>query len=269
MKLHDKLHFKFNRKYYNYKIRKYTHQEPATPEAFEKVMALYANEICFIHGGYRAIRNFFDPVGGLTRLINILDTNYKITVSPSYTLTFKKHGVFHLKFSKPDIGWFGNQFEKFADFRSHDPLGSMWIRGDVDPASLDLVHSFFAENGLNGYVDTPKANTLCLGTDTIMLSHLHYLEQKFKLPYRKDVVYKGVVYYDETNFEHVEHTTTENKYVLQLERERVEYDLLKEGVLHRHDFGDLVLRVMNNEAYGNFIYEKTKKDPYYLFYESY
>ena len=66
------------------------------------------------------------------------------------------------------------------------------------------------------------------------------------MPYRKEVVYKGVIYYDDHNFEKIEHKTTENKTAGQLERERIEYDLLKEGVMKRYDFGKFSLRVFNN-----------------------
>ncbi|MFW5804693.1 MAG: hypothetical protein ACOCWG_05640 [bacterium] len=238
-----------------------------TIEAFEQVMAMYKNDNCFVHGGYRNIQKFFSNYGGTDKLIQILDNNFNNILSPAYTLNFKKNGIFHLKYSKPDIGYFGVEFKKYATFRSHDPIGSIWLRGNIDKSKLDLKRSFFAENGMYGLIDNDKSITMCAGTNTVMLSLLHYLEHKYKLPYRKEVIYKGVAYYDDSNFEFVEQKTTENIGTLQVERERVEYEMLKEGVLKRYDFGSFVLRIKNNKDFSDFIKEKTINDPYYLFYE--
>lgn len=267
MDLFNKALFVCRRKFYARKIGKYVNRKPSTIDAFEDVISNYRNENCFLHGGYRNIEKYFFEVGGTKQLINLLDKNFDNILSPAYTLNFKKNGVYHLLYSKPDIGYFGVEFEKYATFRSHDPIGSIWLRGKMDKSTLDLKKSFFAKNGMYGSLDNDKSITLCVGTNTVMLSLLHYLENKYNLPYRKEVVYKGVAYYDDVNFEFVEHKTTENIGILQVERERLEYDMLKEGVLKRYDFGDFVLRVKNNKDFSDFIKYKTDKDPYYLFYE--
>lgn len=268
MNLSEVLKYKFNKKYYNWKINKYIKKEPESIIAFENTIKLYSNQNCYLHGGYKAINSFFRNDGGFDRLIKILDNNFNNILSPAYTLSFKKNGVFHHKFSKPDIGQFGLIFEKYADFRSFDPIGSIWFRGSIDKSKYDLVNSFLASNSLYSFIDNNKSVTISLGTGVIRLAHLHYLEQKYNLPYRKQVTYNGVIYYDEKSYEKIEHKTTENIGTLQVERERLEYDLLREGVLHRHDFGKLVLRIINNEDFANFIRKKTEINPYYLFFEN-
>ncbi len=267
MHLFNKIRFVFRRKYFAWKLKQYIIHKPPTVEAFEKVIRSNKNENCFVHGGYRQLMSFFINDGGLDKIISILDTNFQNILSPAYTLNFKKNGVFHLKYSKPDIGFFGVEFAKYATFRSHDPIGSIWLRGVMDTGGLDLKRSFFADNGMYGTINNENSLTICLGTNTVMLSLLHYLEYKFNLPYRKKVVYKGISYYNDSEFEFVEHATTENIGILQVERERVEYDMLKEGVLKRYDFGDFAVRIKNNKDFADFIKLKTDKDPYYLFYE--
>jgi len=267
MKLKDKAIFKFRRNYYGRKLKKYISVRDNSCKAFEEIISKYRNDNCFIHGGYSSIKRFFQKSGGIDTLIRILDDNFKNILSPAYTLTFKQHGVYHYKYSKPDIGYFGVVFGAYSNFRTLDPIGSVWVRGCLNKTDLDLKNSFFAKNGIYGCIDNKKSLTICLGTDTVMLSLLHYLEQKFQLPYRHKLVYKGIVYYDDSTFEHVEHKTTENIKVLQVERERIEYDMLKEGVMQRYDFGDFSIRVFNNQDFSDFIERKTFKNPYYLFYE--
>ncbi|MDD2635208.1 MAG: AAC(3) family N-acetyltransferase [Bacteroidales bacterium] len=249
------------------KLKKHIIHKAPTIKAFEEVLGQYKNDNCFVHGGYRQIVKFFDSGGGIENLIDILDNNFSNILSPAYTLNFKKNGVFHLKYSKPDIGYFGVEFAKHATFRSHDPIGSIWFRGNIDKNQLDLKRSFFADNGMYGTIANDKSLTLCIGTDTVKLSLLHYLEYKFNLPYRKEVIYEGVAYYDDDEFEFVKQKTTENIGILQVERERVEYEMLKEGILKRYDFGNFVLRIKNNKDFADFIKTKTDKDPYYLFFE--
>lgn len=268
MKLIDKLIYKVKKRYFGWKLKKFVNRDYSSKESFKEILSNYKNTNCFVHGGYRNIQEFFGGSNNLDELIELLDENFENILSPAYTLSFKKHGVYHKKYSKPDIGFFGVLFQHHASFRSNDPIGSIWVRGKLSSEpNLDLQNSFFASNGLYGIIDNAESVTICLGTNTVMLSLLHYLEEKFELPYRKKVTYNGVIYFDDFNFKEISHITTENISTLHLERERVEYDLLNDGVLKRYDFGNFVLRVMNNKDFSDFIQKKTYKDPYYLFYE--
>jgi aminoglycoside N3'-acetyltransferase len=268
MKLIDKFIYKFKKRYYGWKLKRFVINHNPSIDSFRSVLSQYKAMNCFIHGGSKNIESFFGSQNGLDKLMELLDANFDNILTPAYTLSFKKNGVYHKKYSKPDIGYFGVLFERFASFRSNDPIGSIWVRGKISQNdNIDLQNSFFASNGLYGIIDNSESVTICLGTNTVMLSLLHYLEEKFKVPYRKKVVYNGVIYFDDHDFRHISHTTTENISILHLERERVEYDMLKEGVLKRYDFGNFVFRIMNNKEFSNFIDRKTSKDPYYLFYE--
>jgi aminoglycoside N3'-acetyltransferase len=235
--------------------------------SFKKVLSEISNENCFIYAGHKEIADFFLDKGGLDGLVKVLDENFENIIVPAYTLSFKQHGVYHQKFSKPDIGYFSVLFKDYATFRTEDPIASLWVRGSLNPNKIDLRKTFTSKSSLFGYMDSQNSITLNLGTKDVKLAHLHYLEEKFNLPYRKKVIYEGVAFFDEQKFTKIKQETTTNIGVLHFERERIEYELLKAGVLKRYDFGNLILRVMNNAEFSNFLEEKTKKNPYYLFFE--
>lgn len=267
MKICDKIKYKAQRLYFEKKVRKYIITKEASHRAFSNIIERYQNENCFIQGGLRNIKLFFNDKGGLNAFVKKFDDYFKNILVPAYTLNFKQNRVFHHQFSKPDVGGFALEFEKYAKARTLDPVSSIWIRG-LNYDSFDLNSTFLNDKGLYAVLDSNKSTSFSIGTENLRLAHIHYLENKLKLPYRKIVSYNGVIYYDKYNFNCINHLTTENKQILHFERERIEYNMLKEGVLKRYDLGPLVIRVMNNEDYAQFLQIKTSKNPYYLFFEN-
>jgi aminoglycoside N3'-acetyltransferase len=264
----EKAFYWLRKRFYTFLIKKYVIQEQRTITSLTEAMQNHTNRVCCIHGGAKEINSFFEQYGGTDKLIQILETCYDVILSPAYTFSFKEGRVFHQKYSRPDLSWFSVAFERYAYKRTADPMHSLWIRGNVD---LNQYQEFdtFSDKGIIASLDSKDATTISLGTDRVIISNIHYLEKKLGLPYRREVKYKGIVIDEENNLREIIHTTTENKYNLHFERERMEYDLLREGVLKRYDFGSLKLRIFNNEDFFNFLKRKTDKNPYYLFFERY
>jgi aminoglycoside N3'-acetyltransferase len=262
----NKINYKLKKYYNKQKVAKFVNTQKISLDALQKALNENSNKYCFLHGGLSQINKVFNPDGGLDAVVNTLEKSFDNIISPAYTFSFKKTGYFNVKDTKPEVGWFSKEFEKFANLRTLDPIHSMWIRGKLDVSQFDLSKTF-SDNALYAFLDNENSSTISIGTENVMLSHLHYLEKKLKFDYRKSVEYPGLIIFPDGTEKKIIQETTEYTKELHVERYRLEYDMLKEGVLKRYDFGSLILRIYNNRSFYVFLKEKTLKNPYYIFYE--
>jgi len=238
-------------------------KEPEFSE-LNNVLSAYANKNCYLFVGIRqlqTIRGVDDPVKDL---VDMLGSHFENVITPAFTFSFKKSGVFHAQFSRPDsIGAFARQFQPYADFRSFDPIHSFWVKGTLDPNQFELRETF-SDQGFMAQLNRGDTVVVNIGTNEMRTTNFHQLEQHFNAPYRKEVAYDGIMYFDEQRFEKISQLTTENPADLLVDREKIELDLIRAGLLKRFLFGQLYVRIWNASDFFSFVGERLKANPYYL-----
>jgi aminoglycoside N3'-acetyltransferase len=245
------------------RINSFTKIENPELNKLSSVISNFSNDNCSVLIGLRSFKKLKGTDNVMDNIVQLLDTSFKNIITPAYTPSFKKSGIFHALFTKPDsIGAFAVNFQKYANYRSFDPLHSYWVRGLLDPNQFDNRESF-SDNSFAAQLNSKNTTSINIGTTDFRSANIHQLEQHFNVPYRKKVTYKGIIYYDEKKHEEIEQITTENIGSSYIDFPKIEYDMLKNGLLKRYAFGDLIVRIWNNAEYFDFMQEKIKENPNY------
>lgn len=125
---------------------------------------------------------------------------------PAFTYSFTRTGVFHALFSRSETGRFSEEVRtRFMRHRTPDPIFSVmdtrdWLAGqkvDSDTA--------FGPGCLFEVLEAEGAQVLNVDIRPMVATHVHYCERVAEVPYRRDIVFPGVVYETETRLRRVDY----------------------------------------------------------------
>lgn len=241
--------------------------EPASrvdETTFEEVLASYSTETVYVHIGLKDLKRAFDR-NPYEFIMSSLDNNFENILAAGFTPSFRtaEERVYHKSNSKPHFGAFARLFLEDADYRTNDATNSILVRGEYRFDDCDH-HRSFAEDGCFGKLDADNVLYANIGTNRLVCSHLHYLEHVLDVPYLQTNTYEGTIYYDEHECETItQHSDVYTSPVV-WNREKIEADLIREGILDRYELNGLCLRFFRSRELSEFIESKIDADPYYL-----
>ncbi|HRP53038.1 MAG TPA: AAC(3) family N-acetyltransferase [Fluviicola sp.] len=170
-------------------------------------------------------------------------------IFPAYNDNLKNNAVFNWNQTKPNTGALSNKAFKRKDFmRSQDPLHSVLIHGvDANHVTELNDESTFGPNSVFAFMDSKKGKMLFIDTTLNQsFTYLHYLEEKWRVSYRK--------YYTK-KLTYIRNDKSQTKYVkfytkkpgLMANIEKFEAHLIQKGIVKLYDFNGITLRFLNFE----------------------
>ena len=123
-----------------------------------------------------------------------------ITIAiPCFTFNFLSGTPFHFKYSQSEVGVLPHMVQSwFSDaIRTEHPIYSFIMIGPLSQEinRLQSDQTCFGDDSIFDYFQRYNAKYLLMGTSEI--THIHYYEEKIKVPYRYFKTFTGKVFYSE------------------------------------------------------------------------
>jgi len=255
---------------YNYIKRQKSVASPSDPSKMTAILDKYKkHNTVFVHIGLKQIKTAYgvdDPYGFI---FNELTKRFQSIMTPGFTPSFKKTGLYHKELSKPEYGSFAKNFLNDATYRTDDPAYSLLVYGKYDLTGCNTKESFGKGSSFEK-IDKDNILNINIGTKWLVSSQAHYIEYKNMVPYIKKETHEGIIYYNSTEHEKTSVTTYKNihwfnKYLSIIwNRGKMLKDMLKSDIIEYHNINGLKIFIFRSGDLKQFLDEKIKKDPYYL-----
>lgn len=107
-------------------------------------------------------------------------------IVPTFTYSFAKKKNYNPKTSKSDVGYFSEIFRKIPNVRrTNHPLFSIAVKGKLENNFLGCTtKDSFGKNTIFDLLYKKKGKIICIACDLERITFMHYIEQKFNVPYR-------------------------------------------------------------------------------------
>lgn len=200
-----------------------------------------------------------DAVG----LIKYVFRNAENLVTPGFTPSFRKSGVYSVTHSRPETGAFSKIIFKQGINRTLDPIHSLFImRGNL-PHS-DIMGETFHPDGVYKSFASQDACIINIGTPEIVSTNLHYCERFAGLPYLEKEIYKGVVILSDNQIRDVEHISYRYKNPISWNRRKIERLWLEKGCMKMGWWNGALCRVIDGSTSMSYLHSALKNDPYFM-----
>lgn len=237
---------------------------PVAKSRLDALLATHAadNDVVFVHAGLRDVSAAFG--GSPYRfLLDRLTHHFESVLVPGFTPSFRDSGVYHKRFSRPEFGAFARLFLDDAEYRTDDPIHSILVKGPYRFDECDHADTF-GEAGCWAKLDREDVLYLNVGTDWLRSTQLHYVEQRYDVPYVDLATSTGVIYYDDTHFEDCTQRNHEETILRDFNRPKLSSALRERGVLDVHDLNGLAVRFFGAGAFRAALADDVRRDPYFL-----
>lgn len=235
---------------------------PLSLQVLDRVFGAHPANVAFVHAGLSDVAAAFEG-NPYEALHDALVRHYDSVLAAGFTPSFRDSGVYHKRFSRPEFGAFNRLFLDDADYRTDDAIFSILVEGDY--RFDDCLHArSFARDGCWAKLDRDDALYVNVGTDGFRCSQLHYLEQRYNVPYVTVSSNEGIMYRDETAHERVTQWALQDEYVRRYNRNKLERVLQEAGALDVVEIGGLTFRFCRAKAVRTVLGERLESDPYFL-----
>jgi aminoglycoside N3'-acetyltransferase len=222
-------------------------------------LGIQKNQILMLHVSLKDIANHTKFTYKECAKLILESLNYfspKSILVPSFTYSFVKSGVFSNLFSKSETGRFSEEVRlNFSKYRSQDPIFSVldttnWL--SKKEIEIDTNQSFGSDT-LWSILDKEDCLIINIGLEHLIATHIHHIEKINNVPYRKNVVKRGIKYTDAFNYQNVEYNffarSLDEKYLLDwqyIEKILNKKDVLFKSQLMGANFSVLSTRSLHN-----------------------
>tara|TARA_B100000161_G_C33516263_1_gene398833 strand:- start:19 stop:753 length:735 start_codon:yes stop_codon:yes gene_type:complete len=113
-------------------------------------------------------------------------------IIPTYNYDFTKKKKFNHKFTKSQVGFFGNYLlKKHYKRRTRDPIFSHLVFGRNSNAFFNIKYDeAFGPNSIFSFMLKKNYKILCLGCSSNSMTFLHFLEKQNNVSYRYNKIFK-------------------------------------------------------------------------------
>jgi len=238
-------------------------------ECWSEKFDIFKDRELFVHVGLGGFCKYYSSPEQATKiLVNFLKAqlNPVSLISQSFTPSFRRSGVYSIEHSRAEIGLFAEQFRIISKFRTNDPIhGVSYITQRKDKFDNIDYHDTFGEAGFYSSLYDRDAVIVNLLTGRFVSTYLHFLEEKYKVPYkRKNVIYSGVVY-STSGIYSVEQKNHAELYPVEFNRKKIYNLLLSKGaIVEKSIQGRVVLSMVSVKLMDEIIGNILTKNPYFL-----
>lgn len=234
-------------------------------ELFETVLRQYSDvDTVFVHIGLSDVSSAFDG-DPYDFIMDRLEAEFSSILAPGFTKSFRESHKFDVRESEPELGAFSSLFfGRDMEYRTPDPLHSIMVKGDYRFEGCDFRDTF-SEDGCYGRLENDDVLCLNVGTQWLVSTQLHYLEQYFDVPYVDTVDIDGeIVLEDGTEKQITQTNYDKNNYIYFWNRRKICEDMLEEGRLDHYELNGLSVTGFRLQNLAELVGSKVQDDPYYL-----
>ena len=231
-------------------------------ERFDNILSQYDDDVVFVHAGLSDVKSAFGT-NPYEFLLEKLDEHFESILAPGFTPSFRSTGIYHKKFSRPEVGAFSRLFLEDADYRTNDAIHSILVRGKYRFNEYDHQDSF-SKNGCWSKLDEENILYLNIGTPWLISTHHHFIEHMHDVPYIESVLYDGVLYRNESEWESIRQCNYRYQWPIKRNSMKIQRYLTSQGVLSEHSMNNLELMSFRAQEIKKSLEPKIKADPYYL-----
>jgi aminoglycoside N3'-acetyltransferase len=217
----------------------------------------------FVHAGLSDIKRAFggDPY---ELLVEQLTDHFETVLAPAFTPSFRETGLYHKQYSTPEFGAFSRLFHEDSDYRTDDAIHSISVKGEYRFDGCDH-HDTFAEEGCWGQLDRDNVLFMNIGTDWLVSTQIHYIEERANVPYVSRTASDGVVYYDDETHERItQYNSDKIDWLYFWNRSKIRERLRADGALDRYTIGGLDVLFFPANDMRRLLESELAADPYYL-----
>jgi len=231
------------------------------------------NKILFLHVGLRklaAITNKSYQELSEEIIDNLIRVHspYAIIV-PTFTWSFRKTGIYSVKYSRSEAGMFSEIFRKIADYRTPNAIQSFSIISNDISAFSRLNHlDTFANDGIYEYFRKNETYIIDVATDTFRASPLHHIERVCNVCYLKSPSksFKGIIIDKDDNIDSIDqlHGGTNiynGQYIFN--KEKIEKFLIRKNLLKVFYSHGIKISTINNQDLHRALESRLKKNPFF------
>ncbi len=229
---------------------------------FDNILSRYDDDVVFVHAGLSDVKSAFGT-NPYEFLLDKLDEHFESILAPGFTPSFRSTGIYHKKFSRPEVGTFSRLFLEDADYRTNDAIHSILVRGKYRFSDYDHRESF-SENGCWSKLDEENVLYLNIGTPWLISTHHHFIEHTLDVPYIETVLYDGVLYRDESEWESIRQCNYTYQWPIKRNSKKIQKYLTSQMSLSKYNLNGLKLMFFRTQDVKKVLEPKIKADPYYL-----
>lgn len=229
---------------------------------FESILAEYDDAAIFVHVGLSDVNAAF---GGRSydELYNILTEQFTSVLVPGFTPSFRDSGIYHKRYSRPEVGMFPRLFQADAEYRTNDAIHSIQVVGPYRFPDADHYDTF-GPQGCYARMDADNVLIANIGTNRLVSTQFHYISMQANPPYHKPERHAGVIYLDDEVHEEITQRNDAFMGTYSWSRWKMERYLEAHGVLERRDLNGLKLSLFRAGDARRTLDPKMAEDPYYM-----
>lgn len=234
----------------------------ADPDDVTDIFSRYADDVVFVHAGLSDVEAAFggDPY---EFLLGRLTDQFDSVLAPGFTPSFRRSGIYHKNYSRPEFGTFSQLFLDDADYRTDDAIHSILVKGDYRFDGCDH-HDSFAADGCWGKLDEENVLIANVGTDWLLTTQHHFVERYYDVPYNGLASYEGRIYYDDEHHDHVTQTNYEYEITLRRNHRKIQRMMAEKSLLDEYDLGGVSVLLFRAQDLRHALAEELARDPYYM-----
>jgi len=229
---------------------------------FRSILEDYDDDVVFVHVGLSDVSAAFGDES-YERVRSELTSQFESVLVPGFTPCFRDSGVYHKRYSRPQVGLFSTLFMDDADYRTDDALHSIQVAGEYRFDDCDH-HDTFGEDGCYARLDADNVLIANLGTDRLVSTQFHYVSVRADPPYQATTTHSGEIYYDDERHAGIEQTNDTFTSAYTWNRWKLERYLADRGVLDRRDRHGLKLSLFGANDMRTALEPMVERDPYYM-----
>lgn len=229
---------------------------------FRSVLADYDARDIFVHVGLSDVNAAF---GGRSyeQFRDTLTDEFESVLVPGFTPSFRASGIYHKRYSRPQVGMFPRLFQADSEYRTNDALHSIQVAGPYRFPDADHQDSFGRE-GCYATLDADNVLIANIGTNRLVSTQFHYISMQADPPYHEAESHSGVIYLDDEVHEEIEQRNDTFVGTYSWSRWKIERYLEREAVLERRDLNGLKLSLFRAGDARRALESKIADDPYYM-----
>jgi aminoglycoside N3'-acetyltransferase len=250
---------------YLYRVGHAVTDRPPSRFPFSELQAVlddYDDSTVFLHVGLSHVNAAFGE-RSYDRLYGELARQFDSVLVPGFTPSFRDSGVYHKRYSRPQVGMFPILFMDDADYRTDDAIHSIQVAGPYRFTDCDH-HDTFGPGGCYAQLDRDNVLIANIGTNRLVSTQFHYVSFNTDPPYHEPETHSGVMYHDEESHEEIDQRNDRFTSYYSWNRWKMEEYLAERGVLDRRDKNGLKLSFFRAREMREAVEPKVDEQPYYM-----
>lgn len=237
-------------------------------EILNHKLSIKKNDVVLFHINLASFKVFYED-------INLQDLNYftyfllrcffspnGTFLIPSFSYKFCKDSKFDISKTKSEVGAFSNfLISKYSKNRSSNPIFSILAFGRKQDEFINSSSSTcFGKNSCFEKLSQNNGKIFFCGTTFDKLTFIHYLEEKYKVDYRKKKIFRGIVNNKKTTTSYFTRDLNSNRI---FKFNRLKKDLLKTKKIKKINIGRFEFFSVSCKDIETEFKKKIKKNKYY------